>query len=101
MKRNTIKFKAISPIKKGDELTICYVYPLDLTTPPTTEAWKSYIASTQGFDCICEFCRSKDPKMLKKLKMKELNLGCSVRNTIKNATHTFSKEENLNPQKLK
>jgi len=65
-KGNTIKFKAISPIKKGEELTICYVDPICGTMPPTIQNMRSKLADLY-FECNCEFCCSKDEKMRKEI----------------------------------
>merc|ERR1719242_1822562 len=68
-KGNTIKFKAVEPISKGDELCISYVYRgiSDVILLPDMEVTRSNFSSIIGFDCNCELCCTKDTDMRKEI----------------------------------
>merc|ERR1719510_2148521 len=66
-KGNTIKFKAVYPITKGDELCIFYEFPVSPTKPNTNKVLRSQISSFNCFDCICELCTTNDKRMQKEV----------------------------------
>merc|ERR1719510_1133441 len=69
--------------------------------PPTTEAWKSYIASTRGFVCVCEFCRSKDPKMLKKIEDERVKSWMLCKEYHQKRDAYFKQRGEFEPPKVK
>jgi len=66
-KENTIKFRAASPITKGDELCIFYEVPLSPSKHNTIKVVRSQISYFLGFDCICKLCCTKDKRMQKEV----------------------------------